>query len=807
MADFLLDLRLAWRGLVRHPSFAAIVVLTLGLAIGACTAIFGAVHALLLRPFPFEDPGRLVRVTTIKGGEEGPLSIPELDDLARLDSVEDVAGYTDQGLYNASGFGAPEELQATITTSNLFRVLGMPLARGSTWPSAYDRSRQFALVISHGLWVRRFARRPDIVGQTLTLDGSPGYVVHGVLPPGFNFPSHSDLFRSSGIAADPKTYERRDLRSRMALVRVKDGVTIERVRQEIDALGQRLAREFATTNAGMGFRVVPLRDLYVGHVRPYLLLMLAGVGLVLLVACSNVANLLLSRALSRDREVAVRVALGAGRVRIVRQLLTESVLLAVLGGVVGLLVAVAGIRVLNDLVAMPLPPWMRIELDGVVLIFLGTVALLTGVAAGAVPALRAGRDLRTTLNEGGRGASAGAGHATLRNALVVAEVALAFVLMVGASLLARSVARLQAVDPGFRASSLLTFRVELGWRAYDTHEKTVHFHSSVIERLAALPGVDAVALDTNLALSGKPREPGEITVDGQSANDREQSPFVHWHTVNPGFFGAMRIPIIVGRAFTDLDLPHTEPVVVVSERLASRLWPGRDPLGKRIGAGTGPRAAGQPEWLTVIGVAGNVQHQQIGGEPSLDVYRPYRQGSAGGGWYAIRTRQDPHALARDATAIVAAVDPNQSYFDVQTMGERIEGSIWQRRAAGSLFVAFAGVAVILAAVGLYGVLSFIVSQQWRELGVRVALGAQHRDIHRLVIGRGLRLTGVGLGVGLALGAALARAVSSLVFGLSPFDPLTFLIVPVTIALVAVAACYLPARRATAVDPIIALRSE
>jgi putative ABC transport system permease protein len=807
MSDFLLELRLAWRGLVRRPAFAVVVVLTLGLAIGSCTAIFSAVYALLFRPFPFKDAGRLVRVTTVKGGEEGPLSVPELDDLQRLDIVEAVAGYTDQGMYNASGFGAPEELQATITTSNLFHVLGMPLARGHTWPSAYDRSRQFALVISHGLWVHRFGGRPDIVGQTMTLDGSPGYVVHGVLPPGFNFPSHSDLFRSSGIAADPKTYERRDLRSRMALVRVKDGLTLERVKQEMDALGRRLEREFATTNAGIGFRVVPLRDLYVGHVRPYLLLMLAGVGFVVVVACSNVANLLLSRALSREREVAVRVALGAGRVRIGRQFLTESVLLALLGGAVGLIIALAGIRGLTDLVAMPLPPWMHIELDGAVLLFLAGVALATGIAVGTVPALRAGRDLRATLNEGGRGSSASAAHATLRNALVVAEVALAFVLLVGASLLVRSVARLQAVDPGFRTSSLLTFRVELGWRAYDTHEKTVHFHSSVLERMEALPGVDAVAFDTNLALSGKAREPGEITVEGQSTTDRERSPFVHWHTVNPGFFTAMRVPIVRGRAFTALDLPQTEPVTIVSERLASRLWPGLDPLGNRIAAGTGPRGEGPPQWLTVVGVSGNVQHQQIGGEPSLDVYRPYRQGSAGGGWYAIRTRHDPKVLAREATAIVAAVDPNQSYFDVQTMSERIWGSIWQRRAAGSLFVAFACVATILAAVGLYGVLSFIVSQQWRELGVRVALGAQRRDIHGLVLRRGMRLTAVGLAIGLVLGAALARGVAALVFGLSPFDPFTFVFVPAAIALVAVIACVLPARRATTVDPIVALRAE
>lgn len=804
MSDLLLECRHACRRLLRRPGFTLLIVLTLGVAVGASATIFGAVQALLLRPFPFADPDRLVRVSSLKGGQDGPLSVPELEELAALDVVEAVAGFTDQGLYNASGFGAPEELQATIATANIFDVLGVPLLVGAPWPASYDRSRQFALVISHGLWTRRFGQRPDIVGQTLTLDGSPGYVVHGVLPPGLNFPSQSDIFRSSGIAADPAEYERRDLRNRVALVRLRPRVSVAAASRAIDTLGARLAREFPASNAGLGFQVVPLRDHYVGHVRPYLVALLAGVGLVLLVACSNVANLLLSRALSREREFALRLALGASRARIVRQLLVESLMLAILSGVAGILFAFAGIRILRDVVAIPLPPWMRIELDGTVLAVLIATALTAGLAAGLVPALRTGRDVRRALNEGGRGSSTGAGPRAIRAVLIVSEVAFAVVLLIGAVLLARSVLHLHQHDPGFRTGDLLTFRVELGWRAYDTHEKTIQFHSTLLERLSARPGVAHAAFDSNLALSGKPREPGLIAAEGQSDEARQRNPFVQWHTVSAGFFETLGVPLAAGRAFTELDLARTPPVVIVSERLAARLWPGEDPLGKRLSDAS---PSGPTTWMTVVGVAGDVQHQQIGGEPGLDVYRPLRQRSAGGGWFVLRTRVPPQQVMRDATSLVGTVDPQQSYFDVQTMRGRIEGSIWERRAAGTLFVGFALLAVALAVTGLYGVLSYVVSQRRREFGVRVALGAQPADLYRLVLGGGLRLTAVGLALGTGLGLLLARAVSALVFGLSPFDPLTFTAVPILIAALSTLACYIPARRATQVDPTTALRAD
>jgi putative ABC transport system permease protein len=801
------DLAYAARTLLTRPGFVLIVVLTLGLGIGANTAIFSAVHALLLRPFPFKDSNRLVRISTVKGGAEGQLSIPEQDDLAALsDIIEDIALYTDLGMYNAIGFGEPEELQATITTHNLFRVLGVQPLIGSSYPAETDRSRRFELVISHGLWTRRFGNDPNIVGRTMTLDGAPGYTIRGVLPPEFNFPSHSDLFRSSGIATDAKTYERRDIRGRLAVARLRPGVTVPQARDRIEALGERLAHEFPQTNAGLQFRVIPIRDLYVADVRPYVQLLFGAVMLVLLIACGNVVNLLLSRALAREREIAVRLALGAGRGRIIRQLLTESVLLSMMGGVAGLAFAYGGIELLVRLIRVPLPSWMQIELDGMTLGFLVVVSVLTGLAAGLLPALESGdRDLHGSLKDGGRGASDGARHHRLRNMLVIGEVALAVVLLVGAGLMVKSFVRLQRVHPGFDADSMLSFRVELGWRAYDTLEKGTIFKDRVLARLAELPGVVSVGLDSNLPLSGKPREPVQIVADGQSRDAQRANPFVHQHVVSAGYFETMRIPIERGRAFVDADVATSQPVAVVSRRLAERLWPGSDAVGQRIRIGasedTGP-------WVTVVGMAGDVRLQHLSGAPSLDVYRSYRQIGAGGSWFVMRTRGvNPSSLAQIAPRVVTQVDPNQSFFDVQVMRDRIAAGIWQQRASGALFGGFGMLALVLASIGLYGLLSYVVTQQRREIGVRIALGADPGTVVRMVVARGLRLTGAGIVLGTAAAVVAVRAMRTALYDVRATDPWTFAGVPLVLLLIALLACYYPARRAARVDPLIALRAE
>jgi putative ABC transport system permease protein len=800
------DLRYAIRGLFKRPGFSLLIVLTLGLGIGANTAIFSAVNSLLLRDPPFANPDRLVRITSVRGDEDGgALSVPELDDLLALPAIDSAAMYTDQGMYNASGFGTPEELQATITTHNLFRVLGVEPLIGSTFPATFDRTRNFGLVISYGLWVRKFERDPNIVGRTMTLDGAPGYTIYGVMPPEFNFPSHSDLFRSSGISAAPESYRRRDQRNRFVLARLRPGITVQQAQHGVDTLADRLAREFPATNGGLRFRVTPLHDMYSAQVRPYVLLLFGAVALVLVVACANVANLLLSRAIARDRETAVRTALGASRWRIVRTFLAESVVLAACGGIVGAALAFVGVRVLTALVPVQLPPWMRVELDGRVGLFLAVVAAVTALATGLIPALRtASRAPYQGLKDGARGSSEGMQQHRMRNALIVGEVALALVLLVGASLMLRSLWKLSQVDLGFAPENALTFRVELGWAAYGTLEKTSAFNRQVVERLKTLPSVTAVTFDNNLPLSGKPRDPGAIRAAGQSRDDEQQNPYVNWHNVGPDYFTVMGIDLVRGRGFDDRDRADTMPAVIVSQRLAERLWPNRDPLGQRLQ----PEGTTTPDvWFTVVGVGGPVLHHELDGAPGFDVYRPYTQTSTGGPYFVIRTAGDPMAVAREATTVIGAIDANQSFLDVQTYTGRVANRIWQRRLAGALFGSFAALAMLLAAVGLYGVLSFMVSQQTREIGVRLALGASERSILGVVLGRGLRLTLVGLAIGTALALLVSRLIGGLLYGVGPVDPATFLLVPLLLLAIAMLACYLPARRATRVDPLVALRAE
>jgi putative ABC transport system permease protein len=805
VSAILADLRLAIR-LARHqPAFTILVVLTLALGVGANTAIFSAVNGLLLRPAPFRDPDRLVRISLLRGDEEGPVAVPELDDIKELPVIEAAALYTDQGMYNASGFGKPEELPATITTHNLFRVLGVEPLIGTTFPAHFDRTRQFGLVISHGLWVRRFGGDPNIVGRTMTLDGSAGYQIFGVMPPEFNFPSASDLFRSSGIDPNPASYQRRDLRNRMMVARLRAGVSLEQARTSIAALARRLEQDYPATNRGAAFKVTSLNELYTGNIRSYVLILFGAVGLVLIISCANVSNLLLSRAIAREREIVVRTALGAPRWSIVRQLLVESLALSGLGALFGLALAVWGVRALTAMVPVELPRWMRVEVDQNGALFLLAVTAIAGVISGIVPALKTGAlDLRASLNEGARGSSAGLGQRRLRHGLVVIEVALALVLLVGASLLLQTIYRLQRVPLGFDPANTLTFRVELGWAAYNTPEKTNAFNQRVVNELRALPGVRGVTFDSNLPMSGKPRDARPVRVRGQAAHEAERNPFINLHVVGPDYFHTMGIGLRSGRDFTDDDRPTTTQVAIVSRRLAERLWPGQDAVGRQFQlADTGATDA----WVTVAGVSEPVLHHQLDGDPGLDVYRPSAQGPARGPYFVIRSSGDPSMLANAATAIIGETDPNQSFFDVQSFDRRIANRMWQRRLAGSLFGWFAALALVLAAVGLYGVLSQLVAQQTRDIGVRVALGAPRQDILMMVLGRGLALAGIGAGVGLVLAIATARVIAGVLYGVSPSDPLTLIAVTSLLMVVAGLASYVPVLRALRIDPIQALRNE
>jgi len=798
------DLRYAARMLVKKPGFTLVVVLTLALGIGANTAIFSFVNALLLRPLPYKDADRLVRVAAARGNEEGRFSMLELKDMReQMSSLEQIGAYVPGAQYNYSGDGAPEEFSAVLATREFFEVMGVPQLHGGVWPEEYDRERNFGVVLSYEVWKRRFGGDPNVLGRKITLDAAPFYTIHGVMPPQFNFPASTQLFRSIAINKFMPNHEERDKRNVYAVARLKPSVTVEQARAELTAFSQRLAQTYPDLNQGLSFTIKPLRDFSVGDVRPYLWLLLTSVGFVLLIACTNVINLLLARSLAREREIAIRTALGAGRGRLVRQLLTESMLLAGLGGLLGLAFALGWARLLKNLIRAELPTWIAIDLDWRVLAFTLVVSLITGLIAGLAPALQASKpDLNELLKEGAKG-SQGARQG-LRQALIVAEIALALVLLVGAGLLVKSFLRLQQTDLGFNPDKLLTMRVALPWRKYSP-ETGKQFFQQLLERLSALPGVEATAMTSNLPLSSE-RQEGKLTftVEGQSADEQQRNPFVNDLRVSPNYFQAMGIPLVAGRSLNDFDTASTDRVGVISRRLAERMFPNQNPIGKRLKSGN---LSSESKWTTVVGVAGDVKHEEVASDGGMDLYVSYQQVSDANMYLLLRTKVPPLNLSDAATRAVWAADPEQSVFNVATMEARIADTVWQRRLSGTLFLVFAGLALVLAAIGIYGVMSYAVSQRTREIGIRLAMGAQTRDVLKLVIGQGAKLIGIGLGAGLLVSLIGSRLIASLLYQVSAFDILIYLATLLILAAVALLACWIPARRAAKVDPMIALRAE
>jgi putative ABC transport system permease protein len=803
------DVRFALRSLLKRPGFSAAVILTLALGIGANTAIFSFVNAILLRPLPYRDADRLVRIESVRGAEAGRISMLELRDLKEQSSaIEEIAAFRPGAQYNFSSGGAPEEVAATLSTRNLFDVLGVTMLHGQSWPESYDLERNFGVVLTYELWQRRFGGDPNVLGQKITLDAAPFYTIFGVLPAGIKFPDNVQMFRSIAISDRLPDYKNRSARNVYALARLRKGVSYENARLELTAFSQRLQQTYPDLNAGLSFRLTPLTEFYVGNVRPYLWLLASAVGFVLLIACGNVLNLLLSRALAREREIAIRTALGAGRGRLISQLLTESVVLALLGGGIGVALAYWWVKVIAGMIGIELPPWMTIEIDGPVLLFTLAVSIITGLLSGIVPALRASNpNLNELLKEGGRG-SAGGGHQGLRRALVIAEIALALVLLSGAGLMVRSFWRLQSIDLGFNPDRLLTLRVALPWRKFNDEQGPARiklFYQQTLEKMAALPGVTAAAATSNLPLSGE-SETGKIaiTVEGQSVDEQHRNPYVNEMLVSPNYFQTMGIQVLMGRYLNEFDVETTERVSVISERLAGRIWPGKDPIGKRLKAGS---PSSTSTWSTVIGVVKNVKHEQVAGEGGLDLYTSYRQVPDANMYLLLRTNGEPGVLTEAATRVIWAMDPEQSAFSVMTMEQRISDTIWQRRMSGALFAIFALLALALSGVGIYGVMSYAVSQRTREIGVRMALGARPRDILKIVLGEVLRMMLIGGLIGVIGAMTLARAIAGLLYGVRATDPITFLAVSLLLGAVAMLAGFLPARRAARTSPIEALRRE
>jgi len=804
MENLLHDIRYGFRVLRNRPGFTIVAVLTLALGIGANTAIFSVVNGVLLRPLPYADPDSLVMVWQDHTRIEGPI-----DEWASPDNFFDWRDNNDvfSGVIVLGGFGPtltgdddPEMLSGARVSHNAFEVMGVePVAGRGFLPGDDTATSAPVVVLGYELWQRRFDGDEAVVGTTLTLDGAPATVV-GVMPPDFAFPivAGRDIFAPSRLDASNSCG--RGCVTLRVIARLEDGVLLETAQANMDTIAAGLEAEYPGANSGVGVFLEPLHERIIGPFRAGLWMLLGAVGFVLLIACANVANLMLARATGRRREVAIRVAIGAGQRRIFRQMLTESLLLAFAGGGLGLLVALWGVDLLGSLVPDGMARFDQIGLDPTALLFTLLVAVATGVTFGIIPALKASKpQLNESLKEGGA-AGAGQGGLRLRALLVVAEVALAVTLLIGGGLLVRSFVSLINVDPGFDADNLLTQQLFLPRASYGEPAQIISFVDELVERAESLPGVTGAGVISTLPLSGNNSDAGFLIEGTPRPQEGERSPVAWYRPVTTGYFSTMKMRLVGGRLFTRADQREAPLVAVINEAAARRYWGNDDPIGTRI-------TFGGDEWREVIGVVADTKHFGLDEAERPATYLPYAQMPQRFMSLVMRTSGDPMLLARSVQAEVWEIDPTLAVAGAATMNDVIAETVAVPRLVMAVLAVFAGSAMLLAAIGIYGVMSYHVGQRTREIGVRIALGADSGSVLRLVVGRGMALMGAGLGVGLVLALVLSRFLESLLFEVSARDPLTFVLVPVVLAAVALLACYLPALRASRVDPIVALRYE
>ena len=803
------DIRYALRMLSKSAGFTVVVILTLALGIGANTAIFSVVSAVLLQPLPFPQPERIVSIhgLDLRSGETGrPLSYPDFADLqAQSKTLGSVAAY-DDGTATLTAAGDPVHLELCGVSADMFAVLRAKPMFGRVFVSTEDRPGSRVVILSHRLWKTRFGGDPNVASKPIMLDGKP-YTIAGVMPPEFQFPLDAqpmDLWMSMGAAVDAESQTERGSHFLKVIGRLKDGATLQQANAETSEIAARLANQYPDTNGHMGMGLEPEINALVGKVQPALLLVLGAVGFLLLIACANAANLLLARAAGRQREMAIRASLGAGRARILRQLLTESVLLALAGGASGLLLAVWGAAALTNLPSVGIP---RLASAGVDLRGLGFtlgVSLLTGVLFGLAPALHASRfNLFGSLKEGGRTATDGMGRSRVRSILVISQVSLAVVLLIGASLMIESMYYLLHQSPGFDPQGVLAFDLDLPDARYGKPEQSADFFKELLSRLRNVPGVKNASAVMPLPLSsGIMRTSFEIEGQPMAKSDL---PRTQIRAVGLDYFQAMRIPLIAGREFTGRDDRNASHVIIINQTLSRRFFPNENPLGKHMKPGM---SAGKTDSMCeIVGVVGDVKHRNLWQQPDPESYVPYEQNSIGAMNVVVRSENDPMLLLPAIREQLRSLDAELPIYHAQRMEEYVAASVAQRRFTGLLCAVFAGAGLLLAVVGLFGVMSYSVAQRTHEIGVRLAVGAEKPDILRLILTEGMRITVVGIALGLLGAFAVSSVVKSQLFGVSATDPLTFLGVVAALALVALAACYIPARRATRVDPMVALRYE
>jgi len=810
MDTLIQDIRFGIRMLLKSPGVSIIATIALALGIGANTAIFSVVNAVLLRPLPFPNSEALTSVfgtNRERGVLHGSFSYPDFFDLrAQNSSFERMSCYHD-GDFILTQHGEPARLTGVIATSDLLPLLGVApmLGRGFV-PDEDKPSASRVVVLSHSMFEKYFNSDEKILNQPITLDGKP-FIVVGVMPRGFQFPIQNDpvdlwtTITGDASGSDPITAQR-GAHFLKVIGRLKPGVTEERAQADADTIAARLAEQYPDTDSRQGMAVEQTLRAIVGDITPALLILLGAVSFVLLIACANVANLLLARAMSRYKEMAIRSALGASRWRVVRQLLIESILLSMVGGAIGLLLAVWWSDLLIALGKDDIPRATHVSLDWRVLLYTFGISVFTGVLFGLAPAFHSAKTgLSETLKEG-RGAGAGASKNRLRASLVVSEVAIAVVLLVGAGLLIKSLWRLNTVNPGLDPRNVLTFNVALPEVKYPS-EKQAQFFSNLKKQLESVPGVQSVSSVYPLPLSGD-RFSISFEIDGRPVAKKDQ-PSADFFNVDPGYFRTMGIPLLKGRDFEDRDQHKSPPVIIVSETFVRQNFPGEDVIGKRIKPGISTFEDEETPWREIVGVVGDVKNRALNMEPRPVYYVPQAQIPFNQMIMVLKTNGDPHSFVKAGTKEVGTIDGDLAVFGVKTMEEYISRSVSTPRFNTTLLSIFAAVALVLTVVGLYGVMSYAVAQRTNEIGIRLALGAQTRDVLSLIIGQGLRLVLVGLAIGLLGAFALMRVISGLLFGVTAKDPMTFIIVSVVLAIIALLACYVPARRATRVDPLEALR--